>query len=63
MAKRQKQGTMGKGFGLSLMDRIQNEGKIYRVGRTKAGRWYPGAGTGIASEKPNASNEKSNSES
>lgn len=29
MAKRKGQGTTGKGFGLSLMDRIQNEGMIH----------------------------------
>jgi len=30
MAKQQKQGTTGKGFGLSLMDRIQNESIVHR---------------------------------
>ncbi|PIP36429.1 MAG: hypothetical protein COX20_05805 [Desulfobacterales bacterium CG23_combo_of_CG06-09_8_20_14_all_52_9] len=30
MAKQQKQGTTGKGFGLSLMDRIQNESIVHQ---------------------------------
>lgn len=45
-----------------LLSELRAEGRIYGVGRTKAGRWYPGTGAGIDYEKPNASNEKSNSE-
>lgn len=34
----------------TLLSELKSEGRIHSIGRTKAGRWYPGPAPGIASE-------------